>query len=116
MGPAEPALIRIELCHSAAARVVQRVTLQLPAGSTVADALRAAGLVDGACPGAGPGPAGTGPVLAVWGRVVDGTTVLRDLDRVELLRPLLVDPKEARRQRYRRQGGGRASRALAGPR
>jgi uncharacterized protein len=26
---------------------------------------------------------------------------LRDRDRVEIYRPLLVDPKEARRQRYK---------------
>jgi putative ubiquitin-RnfH superfamily antitoxin RatB of RatAB toxin-antitoxin module len=30
--------------------------------------------------------------------------VLRNRDRVELYRPLKVDPKEARRQRYRGQG------------
>jgi putative ubiquitin-RnfH superfamily antitoxin RatB of RatAB toxin-antitoxin module len=42
-------------------------------------------------------------VTAVWGRVVEPATVLHDLDRVELLRPLQVDPKEARRLRYRSQ-------------
>jgi putative ubiquitin-RnfH superfamily antitoxin RatB of RatAB toxin-antitoxin module len=31
-------------------------------------------------------------------------TPLHDGDRVELTRGLLVDPKEARRQRYRRDG------------
>ncbi|MDH5708755.1 MAG: RnfH family protein, partial [Hylemonella sp.] len=30
--------------------------------------------------------------------------VLRDLDRVELYRPLKVDPKVARRERFARQG------------
>jgi hypothetical protein len=30
--------------------------------------------------------------------------VLRDRDRVEVYRPLLVDPKVARRERFRRQG------------
>jgi putative ubiquitin-RnfH superfamily antitoxin RatB of RatAB toxin-antitoxin module len=29
---------------------------------------------------------------------------LRDGDRVELVRPLIVDPKEARRVRFRAQG------------
>jgi putative ubiquitin-RnfH superfamily antitoxin RatB of RatAB toxin-antitoxin module len=36
---------------------------------------------------------------AVFGLRVDGDALLRDGDRVELLRPLLADPKEARRQR-----------------
>lgn len=41
-----------------------------------------------------------GHVLAVWGRVVSAATPLRDRDRIEILGPLRVDPKEARRQRY----------------
>jgi putative ubiquitin-RnfH superfamily antitoxin RatB of RatAB toxin-antitoxin module len=36
--------------------------------------------------------------------VVPGSTPLRPGDRVELYRPLTVDPKEARRLRYRRDG------------
>jgi len=38
------------------------------------------------------------------GRACDPDTVLGDDDRLELLRPLQVDPKEARRLRYRRDG------------
>ena len=40
--------------------------------------------------------------VGVWGRKCDVTAVLRDRDRVELYRPLTVDPKEARRLRYKR--------------
>jgi putative ubiquitin-RnfH superfamily antitoxin RatB of RatAB toxin-antitoxin module len=40
----------------------------------------------------------------IWGRVVGAETRLRQGDRVELYRPLKVDPKEARRLRYRRDG------------
>ena len=36
---------------------------------------------------------------AIFGQRVDGGAMLRDGDRVELLRPLLADPKDARRQR-----------------
>jgi uncharacterized protein len=39
----------------------------------------------------------------VWGRVTPLDHVLRDGDRVEIYRPLTVDPKEARRLRYKRQ-------------
>jgi putative ubiquitin-RnfH superfamily antitoxin RatB of RatAB toxin-antitoxin module len=31
-------------------------------------------------------------------------TILRDRDRIEVYRPLTVDPKEARRLRYRASG------------
>jgi uncharacterized protein len=41
-------------------------------------------------------------VAGVWGRRQDKDHPLRQHDRVELYRPLLVDPKEARRQRYGR--------------
>jgi putative ubiquitin-RnfH superfamily antitoxin RatB of RatAB toxin-antitoxin module len=38
--------------------------------------------------------------IGIWGRLRAPTAPLRDRDRVELYRPLTVDPKEARRQRY----------------
>jgi putative ubiquitin-RnfH superfamily antitoxin RatB of RatAB toxin-antitoxin module len=38
---------------------------------------------------------------AVFGQCVDTGTRLRDGDRLELLRPLQVDPKDARRRRAR---------------
>ena len=59
----------------------------------MADALRACGLV----PGEGEG-------VGIWGRKAAPSQVLRERDRVELARPLLVDPKVARRERFRRQG------------
>lgn len=72
------------------------VDLVLPAGASVADALRASGLVqrhglDESTLRAG-----------VWCRPKEAATLLRDRDRVEIYRPLKVDPKEARRQRYKR--------------
>jgi len=44
---------------------------------------------------------------AVWGKAVQMNTPLVQGDRLELLRPLLVDPKLARKQRFKRQGKGR---------
>lgn len=41
--------------------------------------------------------------LAIFGRAVEPHTPLQDGDRVELLRPLLADPKQARRQRAKEQ-------------
>lgn len=68
--------------------------LHLPAGSTVADALGAAneGLTEA-------GVAIDPDRLAVYSRPVTLDTPLRDGDRLELLRPLSTDPKQARRDR-----------------
>jgi len=105
MAPAEPAaggapaLISVEVAYAAAPHQAECIALQLPAGATARDALRASGL--------GPrlGEAVLdGLTLGLWGRACEPGTVLRDRDRLELLRPLQVDPKEARRQRYRRDG------------
>ena len=96
MAPAE-AVLHIELACSPAPRQVLSLTLELPAGSSVADALRASGWL--AQYGWAPGALRCG----VWGRVLPLDHPLRDGDRVEVYRPLLVDPKEARRLRYKRQ-------------
>lgn len=91
--------ISVEVAYAAAPHQIHRVLLQLPAGSTALQALRASGLGDRL------GPAVLDALtLGLWGRAVGPGTVLRDRDRLELLRPLVVDPKEARRQRYRRDG------------
>lgn len=42
--------------------------------------------------------------VGVWGRKVPLSHPLRDGDRVELYRPLTVDPKVARRERFAKQG------------
>ncbi|GAB3351399.1 RnfH family protein [Lysobacter tyrosinilyticus] len=70
-------------------RRFERVDLDLPDAATVRDALVAAGW-------------GDDPEIvayAVFGQRVEIDAELRDGDRVELLRPLLADPKQARRQR-----------------
>ena len=96
MAPADSAL-HIEVAYSPAPRQVQTRVLTLPAGSTVTDALRASGWLEM--------HAQSLPSLrlGVWGRVQLPDTALREGDRVELYRPLTVDPKEARRLRYSKQ-------------
>lgn len=69
------------------------VALILPADSTVAQAIAASGLfatyrIDVESVRA-----------AVRGRLVDGDAPINDGDRIDLCRPLQVDPKEARRRR-----------------
>jgi len=76
--------------------VQEVIELELPEGSRVADALAAA-RVDERFPNAGLAEATVG----IWSRPCGRHTVLRDGDRVELYRPLVVDPKQARRARAR---------------
>ena len=49
------------------------------------------------------------PEVGIWGRACAMTRRLEDGDRVELYRPLMVEPKEARRVRaeVRRRRSGR---------
>lgn len=99
MAPAEPTppRLRVEVAYSQAARATAVVTLDLAPGSTLADAVQASGLFEGQ------GPVWQGLACGIWGRRQPASTVLRDGDRVEVYRGLLVDPKEARRLRYKGQ-------------
>ncbi len=90
-------LLRVELVYSPAARQVQRMSLELPSGSCVADALNASGWLTQH------GLTSDKLRCGVWGRAQPLDHILRDGDRIELYRPLRVDPKEARRLRYKRQ-------------
>ena len=70
--------------------------LQLPEGSTVADALAAPEVV-ARWPRL---PEGGGSV-GIWSKPCGPGTVLRDGDRVEVYRPLAANPRDARRARAR---------------
>jgi uncharacterized protein len=74
---------------------VEALSLRLPAGSTVGAGLAAARAAGWEIAAEGAGD------LAVYGCTVTPDTPLRDGDRLELLRPLLVDPMERRRARAR---------------
>ncbi len=74
------------------------VSLQLTTGSTLADAIALSGLPD-RFEGFELDPARVG----IFGQKAKLEQVLRDGDRVEIYRPLIADPKEARRQRAVKQ-------------
>ena len=95
MAPAEA--LRVEVAYCPQPGVAEVAPLRLPTGATVADAVQQSGLLQRH------GLALETVKVGIWSRVKDMQTVLRDQDRVELYRPLRVDPKEARRQRYKRQ-------------
>lgn len=94
-------LIPVRVCYSPVPRQVEQVELMLAPGSTVRDAVSASGLIEHQPSSVEPGQA---LQLGVWGRRVEPGLVLHAGDRVEIYRALRVDPKEARRQRYRAQG------------
>ncbi|MDR2853305.1 MAG: RnfH family protein [Burkholderiaceae bacterium] len=96
-------MIHVTLVCALRAREVFETALKLPEGSCLLDAVRASALAagdDALCvqtltPG-------------IWGQRASWEQVLCDGDRVELCRPLRVDPKTARRKRFARQGAGTA--------
>ena len=94
MAEAAGALLHITVAASLQPGQAQEWFLRLPVGATVAEALRACLLSE----------QGDELVCGIWGRVVPVTEPLRDGDRVECCRPLIVDPKLARRQRFKTQG------------
>ncbi len=104
--PASCAPLKIDVLVSPAPRTVLERHLTLPLGSTVQQALQASGLLRD-FPELELGNSALW-VLGVWGRKTTPGHVLRDLDRVELYRPLMVDPKVARRERFQKQGTQRA--------
>jgi hypothetical protein len=83
------ARLKVEVVYALPERQ-QVARLELEEGACALDAVRASG-IEAAYAG-----------LAVYGRKIDAATLLRDGDRVELLRPLAADPNEARRLRARR--------------
>jgi putative ubiquitin-RnfH superfamily antitoxin RatB of RatAB toxin-antitoxin module len=88
--------LHVEVVYCPAPGVDDRIQLQLAPGATLADALNASGLV------ARHHLSLEGLRFGIWTRTREPGTLLRDRDRVEIYRPLTVDPKEARRQRYKR--------------
>nr|MBV6628792.1 RnfH family protein [Oceanococcus sp. HetDA_MAG_MS8] len=70
------------------------LALVLAEGATVAEAIRASGL-EKQVPQGLPRPLQVG----IWGKPCTLDQRLRSGDRVEVYRPLIADPKEARRRR-----------------
>ena len=91
--------VRVSVVWSVAPRVVDERPLELPDCATVRDALHASGAIEALGL-----PDGHHWTVAVWSAKARPEQVLHEGDRVELCRPLRVDPKVARRERFQRQG------------
>lgn len=91
--------LSVVVAYSPVPREVQEITLQLTASCSVLQALQASGLLVRY-----PEVDNLQTVVGVWGRKAPLDQLLRDQDRVEVYRPLRVDPKVARRERFVHQG------------
>lgn len=82
------------------------LTQQVAAGTTVAGAVEASGILQKY-----PQIDLATSKLGIFGKLVKADAVLRDRDRIEIYRPLIADPKEVRRKRAEegkvmKKGGG----------
>lgn len=99
--------IEVTLCAGLAPRQWWEQVLTVPHGSTAQEALARSEFAQVAA-GIGPGADLEFWSPSVWSRAVDWNCVLTANDRLELSRGLRVDPMTARRERFSRQGTGRA--------
>jgi uncharacterized protein len=93
MADAGAALIQVEVVY-ALPRAAHRFRVRVPHGATVEAAIRASGILN-ALPELDGQPLDVG----IFGRCCSLRDAVNDGDRIEIYRPLALDPKEARRRR-----------------
>lgn len=96
--------IRVEVVYALRDRQ-ESIAVDLDSGASVMDALTASGLRE-TIPDGLPEELDVG----IWGVRVAPGTELHDGDRVEIYRPLVADPKQARRRRAGLQRAARSRR------
>ena len=90
-------MLKVEVVYALAQRTVSKA-LQLPLGASIADALKLAAadkdfqVLDLA-----------NAAVGIFGKVTGRDQPVKDGDRIEIYRPLLEEPKLARRQRAGRK-------------
>ncbi|MEO5660470.1 MAG: RnfH family protein [Polaromonas sp.] len=91
--------VKVTLVYSPAPRQVREWALELAVGATVIQALAACGFFE-----AFPELHDKRLMIGIWGQKTRLDHHLHDSDRIEIYRPLRVDPKVARRERFNHQG------------
>ena len=91
-------MLHVAVAWSARQGEACEIDVELPGGANVLDAIRASG----AMTGVGAVDVST-QAVGIWGRTVALDAPLAEGDRVEIYRPLRMDPKEARRRRAQRR-------------
>jgi len=92
-------MLQVTVAYSPAPREVFEEELGVAEGATVRDAVQASSL-----PARYPQLDWQAMTPGIWGRTAEWEQPVHALDRIELCRPLTVDPKIARRERFRQQG------------
>lgn len=87
--------IRVEVVYAGTEQPIQR-RVEVADGCTVMQAIDASGIA-AMLPGGAVDPAR----LGIFARKVTPDRLVREGDRIEIYRPLLLDPMEARRRRAR---------------
>ncbi len=84
--------IQVEVVYALAERQAL-IAITVPSGATVGEAVNQSGIAKqfpeqdlSAC------------TLGIWGRLAASDQLLQDGDRIEIYRPLNIDPREARRK------------------
>jgi len=95
-------LIEVEVAYATPERQLI-LKVGLPAGATAREAVERSGILDRF-----PEINLAQQKIGVFSKVVSPDAVLRPRDRVEIYRPLIADPKSARRERAK-QASGRPS-------
>lgn len=91
---APAATVAVQVCHAASPQQITLIALEVAAGATVEQAIHQSGLLEqvmeldlAACR------------VGIWGKLKLFETVVKVGDRIEVYRPLIADPKDARRRR-----------------
>jgi len=90
------ALIEIEVTYALPKKQILKC-LKVPYGTTVAQAVQLSGIRNEFSE-----IQPDNKNLGIFGKIVKPETVLRNHDRVEIYRPIIVDPKEKRRKRVKK--------------
>jgi len=91
--------MRVEVVYAASADEQSVVAVELAVGATVENAIRASGLLLRY-----PEIDLTQNAVGIFGERVTLDRVVEDSERVEIYRPLVADPREARRRRATEKG------------
>ncbi len=85
-------MVRVELVYVAVDKTTIHMNLELKQGATVFEALNASGIYN-------THPETRNMPVGIYAKQVSLEQVLQEGDRVEIYRPLVLDPKEKRRQK-----------------
>jgi putative ubiquitin-RnfH superfamily antitoxin RatB of RatAB toxin-antitoxin module len=98
MGNGPGKLLHVEVAYALPGAQVL-LALDVPAGTTVQGAIERSGIL-----GRFPGLQVKAGQIGIFGRPAKLDARVRDGDRVEIYRPLIADPRDARRARVKKPG------------